>query len=138
MTEVKRAGWRRDTVWSEYGEVTSILLRAQGLRDKLVFYPLNEWCISSCFALKILFALAIRSSILSNCICPHTDSNTISVNWLSPVSLKKSHANLWPHIQYFVYASHCLCMSDDQFIYFSITYSMIYIYIYISHLYNII
>ena len=108
-------------MWSEYGEVTSILLGAQGLGDKLVCYPLNEWCISSCFALKILFALAIRSSILSNCICPHTDSNTISVNRLSSVSLKKSHAHLWSHIQNSIFcmlpiACACLMIGSSIFL----------------------
>ena len=140
MTEVKRAGWRRDAVWSEYGEVPSVLLGAQGLGDKLVCYPLNEWWVSSCFALKILFALAIWSSILSNCICPYTDSNTISVNWLSPVSLKKSQTHLWPHIKNSIFCMlpiDCAYLMISSFIFLSPILWLIYtyIYIYISHLY---
>ena len=101
-------------------------------------YPLNEWCVSSCFALKILFALAIRSSILSNCICPHTDANTISVNWLSPVSLKKSQTHLWPHIQNSIFCMLpivCAYLMISSSIFLSRILWFIYTYIYISFVY---
>lgn len=81
----------------------------------------SEWtvlCIMLCT--YILFSLPAPSSFLSNSTGLHTGSNFISVKWLSPVFLGKSHTHLWPiYTLVHMCTSHCSCVYDNLLIHLS-------------------